>query len=191
MSRELALLARLAAFSPDGPEEDRHTRAIRALLVSHPGCFDRGFFSPGHITASAFVLCDTPGRVLLHHHRRLGRWLQLGGHVEPGDVNVESAALREAREESGLPDLRLLFDAPFDLDIHEIPAARGEPSHLHHDIRFLVGTRTPEALRLDLTESKALSWFTPAEATEKMAGREGEPGALRAFSKIGRYLDRR
>ena len=72
-------------------------------------------------------------RVLLAHHRKLGRWLQPGGHSD-GDPDTLAVALREAREESGL-DVQALDDAIFDLDLHRIPARDREPAHLHFDVR--------------------------------------------------------
>jgi 8-oxo-dGTP pyrophosphatase MutT (NUDIX family) len=92
-----------------------------------------------HFTASAFVVDEAGERTCLVSHVKLNRLLQPGGHVEPTDVSFEAAALREAREETGL-DLRLHPTAPrpFDLDIHEIPARPGEPAHFHLDIRYLL-----------------------------------------------------
>src|SRR5215208_3384999 len=59
-------------------------------------------------TVAIFVVCD--GKVLLIHHRKLNRWLPLGGHVEL-DEDPEQAALREAREESGL-EVELIGERP-------------------------------------------------------------------------------
>ncbi len=138
---------------------------------------------PGHVTGSAFIVCARTGRVLLHHHRRLDAWLQLGGHDE-GERDPRATALREGREESGLPDLTFLSPAILDVDIHEIPAAGHEPPHLHHDVRYALLTRTPEAIRRDAAESIDLGWFTLGEVAERMA----EPGSRRALRRIRRLL---
>jgi 8-oxo-dGTP pyrophosphatase MutT (NUDIX family) len=95
--------------------------------------------SRAHFTASAYVVDESGERVCLVAHAKLGRLLQPGGHVEPTDLSLEAAALREAREETQL-ELRFHPDAPrpFDLDIHEIPARPGEPAHFHLDVRYLL-----------------------------------------------------
>lgn len=75
--------------------------------------------------------------VLLTHHRKLGAWFQLGGHAD-GESDVSKVALQEALEESGLQDLELVGEHIFDIDIHLIPARKGDPDHYHFDVRFLV-----------------------------------------------------
>ena len=122
-----ALHDALLAHEPADDAERRDRDAIAALVAGTPRCFDRGFYTPGHVTGSAFVVDAGTGRVLLHHHRRLDRWLQLGGHDE-GEHDPLQTALREAREESGLTDLTPLQTAILDIDVHEIPAGRSEPA---------------------------------------------------------------
>ena len=102
----------------------------------------RNHFTPGHVTASGFV--RKADRLLVIHHERLDRWLQPGGHVEPEDADIESAARREVEEETGLTGLASL--GLLDVDIHQIPAARGEPVHLHFDVRWAFeATGSPRA----------------------------------------------
>jgi 8-oxo-dGTP pyrophosphatase MutT (NUDIX family) len=155
--------------------EIRNPKSLSPLARSH--------FDPGHVTASAFIVHPASGRLLLHHHRRLNKWLQMGGHLDPGE-RVVDAALREAREESGLPDLRLLDERPFDVDIHPIPAGKGEPPHSHFDVRFVLVTDHPEATERQESESLELAWFPFAEAAERM----NEPESRRAVAKIERML---
>ncbi len=178
-----ALRAALFSHEPADEAEARDRAAMLALVESEPACFSRATFVPGHFTGSLFVLA-ADGRVLLHHHRRLGRWLQMGGHDE-GEHDPAVTALREGREESGLGDLALLSPAILDLDVHPIPAAKGEPSHAHFDVRYAAITREPWSARADDAESLGLAWLPLAEA----AGRMGEPGALRALARAARLLD--
>ena len=175
----LALRKHVTADAAEAGSRD----AILRLVETEPACFSRHTFTPGHVTGSAFVVCPRTGLVLLHHHRRLDAWLQLGGHDE-GERDPRATALREAAEESGLGDLALLSDEILDLDVHPIPAGKGEPPHLHHDVRYTLATAMPGAIHRDAAESLDLRWFTLAEAADKM----NEPGGRRAMARIARLL---
>ncbi|QDT76047.1 NUDIX hydrolase [Lacipirellula limnantheis] len=169
MHRE-PLLALLDRYDARHPSESAMTARIRQLVVAHADCFERTC-RPGHITASAWITTPARDRFLLVHHRKLDRWLQPGGHAD-GQTDAAEVAMREATEETGLPQLRHAATGPeatpLDLDVHVIPArydAAGsliEDAHEHHDIRFLIiadGDLTPQVSE----ESHAVRWFTPAE----------------------------
>lgn len=132
-----------------------------AFLDEHPHDAHLRSCLPGHLTASAIVVDAKGERVLLTHHKKLGRWLQLGGHCD-GDADLAAVALREATEESGIEGLEI-DPVPIDLDIHTIPARKGEPEHLHLDTRFLVRAPVDAQARAS-DESDELRWFEPAEA---------------------------
>ena len=129
---------------------------MRAFVAAHEDCFRRSLLI-GHITASCWIVDPGRGQALLAWHKRLDRWLQMGGHVEPEDQTLLGAALREAREESGLTSVRAVVASLFDLDIHPIPARRGEPDHLHYDVRFLFNADPGEPLAAS-PESRAVAW---------------------------------
>ncbi|MCP4037645.1 MAG: NUDIX hydrolase [bacterium] len=151
----------LEGYGKRHPEELDCVERIRALVNGHANCFDRSCV-PGHITASSWIVSHDGARVLLTHHRKLGHWLQLGGHAD-GDPDACEVALREAREESGMEQFRVLGGgAPFDVDVHDIPARPGEPRHEHHDIRFLLVAGPDQPLVIS-AESNDLRWFAPAE----------------------------
>ena len=109
----------------------------------------------GHVTASVWLVNKERDAVLLTHHRKLGRWMQLGGHVEEGET-VFQAALREAHEESGISQITPLGHHIFDVDVHRIPSSKDVASHLHYDIRFLMEANGSPVLS---DESNALSWI--------------------------------
>lgn len=155
------MLRRYAAVWPQ--ERDLAERFL-AFAASRPDVLLRTC-PPGHITASAWIVDADEGRALLTHHRKLGRWLQLGGHVD-GEAHIERAALREAQEESGMARFELVRWTdelvPLDLDVHSIPARGAEPEHLHWDVRFWLRAEPGQDLQIS-AESNDLRWFTAAE----------------------------
>ena len=159
MSRR-SLLAQLTRYRLRHPDEGSEIDRIEQLVEAHGDCFERSCL-PGHITGSSWIVSEAGDRCLLTHHRKLGRWLQLGGHAD-GDVDVAAVALREAREESGLrhfdPVVPTDGCAILDVDVHRIPARAGEPAHEHHDIRFLFRARAGQRLAMS-EESNDLAWF--------------------------------
>lgn len=162
------LLEKLEAYVPsESADRDSRDRIV-AFVRENPRCFDRAL-ETGHITGSGWLLDRAGRRVLLTHHAKLDKWLQLGGHAD-GDSNTLEVALREAREESGLDAIVPLTDAIFDLDVHPIPARGHEPAHVHYDIRFLLqATRGDEFAATD--ESHELRWFTAEELVDFPVGR--------------------
>ena len=185
MTRHENLLGQLQRHRPADALEAVHHQAMVNLLTNAHTPFSRDHFDPGHFTASLFIVDPVSGRLLLHHHRRLGRWLQMGGHVE-GDEFPDAAALREGREESGLGDLEL-FGGIFDLDVHPIPAAQGEPGHQHFDVRYIARTFVPDRVRLDRSESNDIVWVPLRSAIPMM----NEEASTRAIRKIERLLANR
>jgi len=140
---------------------DERERAMRERLAAFlemfgVRSFDRAL-APGHITASAWILDPDRLRAVLLHHRKLDRWLQLGGHLD-GDPDVRRSALREAREESGLRTLRFIDEAIYDIDVHRIPARGTEPEHDHYDVRFALEADPREPLMRN-AESHDVRWI--------------------------------
>src|SRR5207253_2429971 len=132
------ILRLLSAYEPSGDDDrDARERIVR-FVEEHADCFDRSLVV-GHITGSAWIVDPARSRCLLTHHRKLDRWLQLGGHAD-GEADVLAVAMREAREESGLTSLRAVSTAIFDCDVHAIPERKAEREHYHYhyDVRFLV-----------------------------------------------------
>ena len=108
-------------------------RALELAETGDPTNRDR--FDPGHFTASGFVVSPNGASLLLIHHRRLDRWLQPGGHIDPEDSSPIFAAAREVEEETGVVTESVLSGL-IDLDIHRIPPRDPEPAHEHFDLRF-------------------------------------------------------
>ena len=160
-----ALVESLRAYQPCDTDESCCRAIILEFVSSHEYPFERAHLG-GHLTASAVVIDSTGQNVLLGYHRKLGMWLQLGGHGEPAEVSAEAVALREATEESGIEGLAFhsAGPRPFDLDVHRIPAYRDVPEHDHLDIRFVL-VAPPGATPQHLAEEHhGVRWFSWEEA---------------------------
>ncbi|MBL0164046.1 MAG: NUDIX hydrolase [Xanthomonadales bacterium] len=149
-----ALMQALAQFRDRWPEQAAAAERFFALASESVDVFRRERLA-GHLTGSAWLVSVDGRRVLLTHHRKLGRWLQLGGHAD-GDRDLARVALREAEEESGLIGLAVEPEI-FDLDRHWIPERGDVPGHWHYDVRFVVRASAGEDYVVS-EESHALAW---------------------------------
>jgi 8-oxo-dGTP pyrophosphatase MutT (NUDIX family) len=154
-----ALAEALRRHAPADEEEARDRDLILAFVLRHERPFDRAI-PEGHLTGSAITVSEDGSRVLLLHHRKLDRWLQPGGHGDPGETTGEEVALREALEESGIRGLALHEAAPrpLDVDVHDIPARASEPAHEHLDLRYLVMAPDGALVAPDLAELHEIRW---------------------------------
>jgi 8-oxo-dGTP pyrophosphatase MutT (NUDIX family) len=180
LKRDLERL--LDAYRPIDPLDERHHRALVELARGAGDCFSRTRFEPGHVTASAFVLDLSRARLALILHKKLGRWLQPGGHVESTDGDLESAARREVFEETGLDRLVLIDQGVFDVDVHEIPARKDEPRHHHFDVRFAFAAVSDEA-RATCDEVSGFRWIALSDLEDDPSV-ETDESVLRAARKL-------
>ena len=150
------LVRQLREYGARWPAEAETVRRFIEFLATHPDAFARSL-ACGHVTGSAWLVDRAGARVLLTHHKKLGIWVQLGGHAD-GDADAFRVARREAEEESGLTDLEPVAPEIFDVDVHEIPARGAEPAHLHWDVRHAFRATGSEAFRVS-DESHALAWI--------------------------------
>lgn len=161
IDKRAALWQELEDYLEMHPEQAVCTRRIMHFVGNTPSCFERSH-TAGHITGSAWLISPDGKRALLTLHRKLGKWLQPGGHAD-GEANLLRVAVREAQEESGIFGIEPVCTEIFDVDIHRIPARpqSQESAHFHYDVRYLL--RAPhERFRIS-EESRALVWVDQAE----------------------------
>jgi 8-oxo-dGTP pyrophosphatase MutT (NUDIX family) len=150
----------LDGYTPQSTEE---AAAVARVLAE--ATLDRS--SPLHVTGSAFVVHVPTGRVLLRWHTRMNRWMQVGGHFDPGETDPLVVALRETREESGLEDVRPLTDEPVQVVIVPVPARGDEPAHEHADVRYVFVTDRPDDARPESPDAP-LRWVKLDEAVDEV-----------------------
>jgi 8-oxo-dGTP pyrophosphatase MutT (NUDIX family) len=168
------LLGLIEDYRRRHPGEADVVARFEAFVTDHDRCFERDCWA-GHITGSAWLVNEPGTHVLLTHHRKLGRWLQVGGHSD-GNPDTLAVAVQEAEEESGLP-VRVLDPQVFDLDVHEIPARKDDPAHYHFDVRFLLAAEG-ERFRVS-EESHELAWVQ----IDNLYAHSGEESVLRMGRK--------
>ena len=172
----------------DDAEVASVTRA-KQMIARHEDIWSQSC-KAGHITGSGLILDRANERVLLMYHRKLQLWLQMGGHGE-GELDPSQIALREAIEESALPDLTFFPSAEqpmlVDVDAHSIPARRDVPEHYHLDFRYLLLTSLPDKIRLPDAEAHDLRWYSFSEIPALPL----KPATLRLVKKAEQFLRKR
>ncbi|GAA3068087.1 NUDIX hydrolase [Pseudonocardia yunnanensis] len=159
-----ACLDLLARFRPRNPAEAADVARTRELLETAEDPWLRSI--PLHVTASAMIVHPKSRRVLLRWHQRQRAWLQVGGHGDPGEIDPVQVALREGGEETGLHDLVPWPDASLvQVAIVPVNAKGDEPAHEHADLRFVLATAEPGAVRPEKPNAP-LRWLTVAQAHE-------------------------
>ncbi len=161
-------------------EEEKDFLADFLSLLDDPLAFRRERIE-GHFTASSWIVNKRRTHTLLTLHRKLHKWLQLGGHAD-GNENLMEVAMNEAKEESGLDSLRLVDRFIFDIDRHIIPANDKDIQHFHYDVRFLLEAEMDEPLVIS-PESKDLAWVSFEMATELVGY---NPSILRMLEKTSK-----
>ncbi len=175
--------SQLQQLRPADAEEARYVARMLELAASPSACA-RDSFQPGHFTASAFVLSPDQRELILIHHKKLGIWVQPGGHVDADDADLEAAARREVAEEVGLAALRSFGEsgALFDVDIHVIPARKSDPAHEHFDVRFAFVSATRSFVRSE--EVADVRWVPLTDVAYVTSDRS----VLRAVEKLRELL---
>jgi len=163
-------VARLQSWEAPDDQQERLRLDFLEHLLAHPDAMSKAG-PPAHLTGSVIVLDEEGDSALLTLHRRAREWFQFGGHFEPGDASVWHAARREAREESGIPDISLLPPI-VQLDRHVLSGDFGRCRE-HLDIRFAAVTPRSAASAVS-AESIDVRWW-PVDALPEGTGDDLRP----------------
>jgi 8-oxo-dGTP pyrophosphatase MutT (NUDIX family) len=172
----------LRGYHPASPAESADVSRLTELLQLAKDPWARS--TPLHVTASALIVHPASRQLLLRWHQRQQAWLQVGGHADPGESDPLAVALREAREETGLGDLRPWPTAALvQVAIVPVAAGRGEPPHEHADLRFVLATGEPDAIVAEHADAP-LRWLPVESATDLI----GVDNLREAVARVRRML---
>lgn len=166
----------------DQRDQDMAERTCK-LIESNTLAFSKQLLK-GHVTASVFLTNLERDKVLLTHHAKLGKWLQLGGHCD-GIKDPFFNAHKEAYEESGMSRIDPVSSMILDIDIHPIPEHKGVPRHFHYDIRYVFEADDNDPLNVS-DESHDLKWV-PLDLLED---HNDDPRLLIMRDKLGAFFAR-
>ena len=181
------LIGLLSGYQAAGETEAADLERMRRLAATAPDPWSRSL--PLHLTASALVVHLETRRVLLRWHVRHGRWLQVGGHGDPGETDPLKIALREASEETGLTDLVPWPDESLrHVVVCHVPPSATEPEHEHADLRFFLATGSPDSVAPE-NERSPLRWLSIDEARELVSDNNLRHALDRADALLAVELD--
>ncbi len=179
------LVEKLEKYRTSCNSEEKDRENILTFVKSNKNCFERSNLS-GHITGSCWLEDYYGKKFLLTKHKKLKKWLQLGGHAD-GDNDIIQVAMKEALEESGLKNIELVSEDIFDLSVHLIPKYKDVPAHYHYDIRFLLRASNKEELIRMSNESIDLKWFDDIPEDNPQADNEILTRMMNKWRKFRRF----
>ncbi len=153
------------AYVPMCEQEARDREFFLRFIAGNSNCLIREN-DTAHFTASSWIVNPERSKVLLIYHNIYGSWSWTGGHAD-GESDLAAVALREAKEETGIENARLVSPSPISLEILTVDGhmKRGEfvHSHLHLNLTYLIEADESEFIRIKADENSGVGWFTPEE----------------------------
>ena len=175
----------IAEYRPlDEREEADRTQILQYLASGHDALSRED--AAAHFTCSAWITDSTRSRVLFAFHNIYKSWAWIGGHAD-GNPDFLAVALKEAREETGVRNFRVLSENPISIETLAVKShvkhGKIVSSHLHFNVTYLLEADPEDELTVKKDENSAVGWRTE----EQILSPDSEPEMLPIYSKL---LDR-
>ena len=155
------LIRQIERYTPFNEQESADKATLLTLLRQDTDISRRDNLI-AHLTASAWVVNPERNKVLMAYHNLYNSWAWLGGHAD-GNFDLAAVAEKEAREESGLTDVRLVSDDILSLEILTVDGheKKGKyvPSHLHLNVTYLLEADLNAPIRIKEDENSQVGWI--------------------------------
>ncbi len=186
VQQTMTIQEQLQRFIPCDEQETADLGLILDALYKYPDIFERSN-QVMHMTASSWIINPSREKVLMIYHNIYDSWAWTGGHAD-GERDLCRVAEREAKEETGLSDLKLLHSGPFSVEILTVNShlKHGSfvPSHLHLNVTYLFMADDQQAIRAKADENKAVAWFGLDDAVKACS----EPWMRPIYAKLNRKV---
>lgn len=137
-----------------------------------------------HVTGSSFILNPTRDKALMAYHNIYKAWSWTGGHAD-GDLDMLEVAIKEAKEETGIQQVKVITPQMIALDVLPVKAhiKKGDyiSCHLHLSLAYLLEADETEDLTIKPDENSGVKWLTFEEVIEYAAK---EPHIQYVYKKI-------
>ena len=176
-------LRQLKEFQPSCEQEERDQELILAECAREPERILTRDLALGHITSSGLILNKNHDKILMVHHNIYNTWTWTGGHAD-GDRDLLRIALKEAEEETGVKEFRVLFPELASLDIlpvyGHVKGGRWVSAHLHYNAAYLLEAEEKAELKMNPEENSGVRWVD----WKMVAASSREPVLIGIFNKM-------
>ena len=175
------LLKQIKNYPPYNPQEVQDKKVFLNYLMSFDNCLVREN-EFGHVSSSAFVLNKERTKVIMIYHNIYDSWGWVGGHAD-GDADLLNVAIKEAKEETGLKNVKPIDEDIFILDILSVSGhekrGRHVSSHVHLSVAYALEADENESLHIKEDENSGVKWVT----TDQMVELSIEPSLQYVYDK--------
>lgn len=172
-------------YVPFNEQEERDKKNILKYIDTYCDVLNRSN-EVCHFSSSGFILNENKDKVLMIHHNLYNSWGWTGGHVD-GDSKFLEVALREAKEETGIENVKPLVEDIFVLDILPVwgHVKRGSfvSSHLHLSLAYLLEASEYEILKVKEDENSGVKWFPLDSFLEHVSEKDMKPVYTKILTK--------
>ena len=162
----MGILEDIREYKPYNEHEEKDKEIIIHCLENEPDIFTRDN-KLVHMTSSAWITNKDHTKILMAYHNIYNSFSWLGGHND-GNENCLEVAIKEAKEESGISNIKALIDKIFSLEVLTVDGhiKKGEyvSSHIHLNVTYLLEADDEEELKVKEDENSAVKWFLKDEA---------------------------